>query len=160
MLRFLTLVTILSVIVLIGVISGLYIPRLVAQEEPPQRGYGSLQRMEMITIDKCSADFILYRNANDIIEASISIPAGLCNTFTEDQIAQQTEDALQAFSDKCEPRSGLDSDDPDKTTDPKDPQIFWSTVKGTPSLCSRTVDIGVEWSTEVSEYIISWSSVR
>jgi hypothetical protein len=164
MLKVIIVVTIIVLGSSVGLLAGLYGPRLLAQEPPPQVGHGALQRVEIVQSDKCSATLRIYRTSTDWHEASIALPPGQCNKATGEELADQATTFLQDALDKCQELSTLPSDDPDKTTDPivTNPalkSLRW-VIKpdGFTYLCSSPVTVLVTW--DGTQYNLEWRSTN
>ncbi len=156
--RIKTIITplIILLIVSIAVPAGLFIPRLFAQEPPPQLGLGSLHRVQILNSTKCSATLTIFKSSNDTNnnEVVINVPPGQCNRFTGEELAAQATLLFQDALDFCQPIQSLPSDDPDRFTDPARASLFWRDG----DLCSHGVEVTVTW--DGSEYSIGWRSVN
>lgn len=139
-------------IITMAILAGLFIPLILAQEDPLTIGYGSLQKIEILNSSKCEATVRVYSNSIDWEEAVISVPQGQCSKATGDEIAAEATQRLQNSIDNCVNRNTLPSDDPDRDTDPAQGSLFWRDNQ----ICSRPVVVIITW-TGVS-YTLTWRS--
>ncbi len=150
----------IAAIVLIAVPAGLLVPRLFAQDVPPQLGMGALHKVEIFNTDKCSVSLIAYKNSNQSIQVNIEVPRGKeCAQAVGADLAAAATVELQNALDFCQPISGLPDDDPDKITDPKvaDPDRKSLYHDGF-DLCSRPVTVDITW--DGTEYNLAWRSTN
>lgn len=148
------------VMLAIAIPSGLFVPRLFAQEVPPQLGLGALHKVEIFNTDKCSASLIAFTNANDSIQVNIQVPKGKeCAQAIGTELAAAATTELQNALNICRRISELPDDDPDKLTDPKvdDPDRKDMYYQGF-DLCSRSVIVEITW--DGREYTLSWKSAN
>ncbi len=149
-----TLFGILAILA-ITIPAGLFIPRLLAQEPPPQLGQGALHKVEIFNTDKCNANLIAFKNSNESIQVNITVPKGAeCDKAVGMDLATAATMGLQDAMDFCVPISSLPDDDPDKLTDPKvvNPEqksMFYKDFK----LCSSPVVVQITW--DGKEYNLS-----
>ncbi len=149
-----------AVMVAIAVPAGLLAPRLFAQEVPPQLGFGSLHKVEIFNIDKCSASLIAFQNSNQSTQVNIEVPRGKeCAQAVGTELAAAATVQLQNALTTCQSISSLPDEDPDKLTDPKveDPEhksMYYDDF----NLCSRPVIVLITW--DGKEYNLAWKSTN
>lgn len=144
----------------IAVPAGLFVPRLFAQEVPPQLGLGALHKVEIFNADKCAASIIAFETGDKSFQVNIEVPKGAeCDKAVGTELAAAATVKLQELLDFCRPISSLPDDDPDKLTDPKlaDPDHKSMYYDGF-DLCSRTVVVAITW--DGREYNLAWKSAN
>lgn len=149
-----------TVMLAVAIPAGLFVPRLFAQEVPPQLGLGALHKVEIFNTDKCLASFIAFESSNQSTQVNIEVPQGdACDKADGADLAAAATAKLQADLDFCQPISGLPDEDPDKLTDPKvaDPDRKDLYYDGF-DLCSRTVVVNITW--DGREYNLAWKSAN
>lgn len=143
---------IIVIIMGVAILAGLFIPRIIAQQEIPQLGYGALHKVEILNSTKCEATIRVYENSIEWKESVISVPTNQCNRATGNEIAAEATQRLQDAIDNCINRSTLPKDDPDRDTDPARGDLFWSGNQ----ICSRPVVVSITWTG--TEYTLRWRS--
>ena len=89
--------------------------------------------------DGTTISLILGTGVDDIKSVVISVIRGA--QPDSQGIANAIATNLQQQVDVKQPRSGLPNDDPDKTTNPNRPDLFWDG----PDLIGRAIDVYVNW---------------
>ena len=146
-------------IVIAALTAGLYLPRLLAQELPPQLPKGAIGTIQLENTGKCEVT-IRYTKTGDLgKEAAMKAAPQICNRTTGEEFANQLTSLIQESLDHCILVSSLPDDDPDKAKDPATKSLYWEfKLDGLNYLCNHLVDVFVKW--DGSVYDLQWKSVN
>ncbi len=146
-------------LVAIAILGALFIPRLLAQESPPQIGQGTLHRVEILDSSKCTMHIRVWKNSDEGLERQLALPPGQCNKFTGEELAATATTLLQEALDQCQLLSDLPDDEPAKITDPNRGSFKWVLKPdGFTYLCSSPVTVLVTW--DGTQYNLEWRSTN